>query len=160
MEDDLKTAWQQHVFAVLFGLFLDAIAAYALAYLITDKPNDYFWLYAAIIILAPLPLALWSLAKRWIFFHLSGKEALTRAFLKELHQHRFPPTNGEFEIDRYLFDVVTDKAAADEARIAASSLSGQILSARAVGGFSSGIMVTMAAQNAMQRFRSRDAYEA
>lgn len=148
----MKTTWQAWVYGALFGLALDFALAYIAAKFFTVDPGQYFWLYAALIILSPVPLGLWALIKRWAYFGLLGKESAARIFLKEFHRNKFPSTDGEFDIDQYLADVIKSEIVSEQTKLAAASLQGQIVSLRAAIGFSGGMMATIAAQNAMQRY--------
>jgi len=152
----MKTNWRHLAYGFLLGIALDLVGAYLLAWLITEEPSSYFPLYAAILILLPAPLAAWTLAKKWFYFFLFGKEGVARWTLKEFHRSNFPSPNGEFDIDQFLLETIQNKGNKDEARISASSLAGQIVSARSLAGFSSGMMMTIGAQEALQRYRPRE----
>lgn len=149
----MKQKWPLLVYGALIGIALDFAAGYFLSAAFTNKPVEVFFYFGFAILILPLPLGAWKLAKKWIMFFLSGKEQLTRIALKEFYNAGFPYPYGEFGADDYLKSIAQNDSNAIKVRLSAENMLGKMEAARTIAPFSTGMMLTMATEEAMQRYK-------
>jgi hypothetical protein len=140
---------------VLVGLGLDLVLAATVSWLFQephDGPYFLFFLTLAFLLIAPLILGLWFLARVWLGFFVFGQERGIRTFLHYFKTNGLPHPAGQFDIDQYLVDTADRTDIEDKPRIAAAIMLGELKSIRSTRPFSLGFQATILAEKALNRY--------
>lgn len=138
------------LYALSFGLFVDAILAAVLAYFFRADISGTVLIFLGLLFL-PAIVAAWSGIKAWIWFHLWQKEAVTRIVKAQLTKSKMPDTSEFFDVENYLEWCCINSDFPVEVRMKAANIAGEITGTASVS-VSQSIMLRIAIENAMSQY--------